>query len=235
MRRQAAAARAYLQQFDLARPGTMVVDLGSGGTTQRLLQELCGAPLHGLYLACDERLYQALPRDSADVFLFGGQPAPLWYWMAQPILEYLISEPVGATLGYALTPDGPQPQLDSASPPAALLSVQQGALHFVRAWAASPHRGTALGPDAAIEPFLAMARRPRRQEAACFGDFTFEDGVRFRLAAPRPAGEYLRHPAQLGRDLADARWKVGFLKRLLRLPLPYDTLYALLKTLRDRR
>lgn len=234
VRCQAAAARAYLSQFGLERPGTLVVDLGSGGTTQRILQELCGCALHGLYLACDGRLYQNLPRDAADVFLFGGQPAPLWYWMAQPILEYLISEPVGATTGYRMTPQGPAPVQEDASPPAELLAVQRGALRFAREWAASPHRGTALAPDAAIAPFLNMARRPRMEQAACFGDFVFEDGVRFRLAAPRTAGEYLRRPAALAKDFSAARWKVGFLKRLFRLPLPYDGFYALLKRLRDR-
>ena len=79
-----------------------------------------------------------------------------------------------------------------------------------------------------------MARRPRMEQAACFGDFVFEDGVRFRLAAPRTAGEYLRRPAALAKDFSAARWKVGFLKRLFRLPLPYDGFYALLKHLRDR-
>ena len=74
-----------------------------------------------------------------------------------------------------------------------------------------------------------MSRRPALQEAACFGDFWLEDGVRFRLAAPGTWNEYLRHPRQLARDFAASRWKIGFLRRLFRLPLPYDILYALLK------
>ena len=229
VRASAAAVRAYLHSFDLAAPGTLLVDIGSGGTTQRILQELCSAPLCGLYLACDERLHRHLPPERAKSCLYGGQPAPLWFWMSQPLLEYLISEPCGATTGCRMTPRGPTPVQEAFDPPPALLAVQRGALRFAADWAAGPHAGQALAPDAAIAPFLAMARRPRMQEAACFGDFTLEDGVRFRLAAPCAWGEYLRCPAQLARDFAASRWKIGFLRRLLRLPLPYDTLYALLK------
>ena len=33
-------------------------------------------------------------------FLFDGCPAPLWYWVGQPMLEVLLSEPCGSTVGY---------------------------------------------------------------------------------------------------------------------------------------
>ena len=229
VRQSAAAVRAYLHSYELTRPGTLLVDIGSGGTTQRVLQELCGGPVQGLYLACDERLHRYLRPEQAQVYLFDGRPAPLWFWMSQPLLEYLISEPCGATLGYRQTPQGPMPLQEQVTPPATLLAVQRGALRFAAHWAAGPHGGLTLDPADAVAPFLTMARRPRLQEAACFGDFTLEDGVRFRLAAPRPWGEYLRHPARIARDFAASRWKVGFLRRLFRLPLPYDMIYALLK------
>ena len=230
VRQSAAAVRAYLAGYELTRPGTFLVDIGSGGTTQRVLQELCGVPLRGLYLACDSRLREHLALEQAQVYLFDGQPAPLWFWMSQPLLEYLISEPCGATLGYRRTPQGPpMPVQDSITPPRTLLALQEGTRRFAALWAAGPHAGLTLPADAAIAPFLAMSRRPALQEAACFGDFWLEDGVRFRLAAPGTWNEYLRHPRQLARDFAASRWKIGFLRRLFRLPLPYDILYALLK------
>lgn len=42
-------------------------------------------------------------------------------------------------------------------------------------------------------------------------------------------GYYLTHPAAAGRDLGTARWKIGFLKRLAPLPLPYGKIYQKLK------
>ena len=95
----AGAVSAYLAQQDL-RAGDVLVDIGSGGTTQMLLQAVCGIPLYGCQLSCDDRLRTRLGEAETAVFLFGGQPAPLLYWAGQPMLERLISEDVGATLGY---------------------------------------------------------------------------------------------------------------------------------------
>ena len=53
--------------------------------------------------------------------------------------------------------------------------------------------------------------------------------VRFPLATPRKVGYYLTHANQAKQDLSAARWKIGFLKRLAPLPLPYDRLYAKMK------
>ena len=229
VRESAANVRTYLRDFDLSRPGTLLVDIGSGGTTQRVLQELCGVPLHGLYLACDSRLFERLPHSQAEVCLFAGQPAPLWFWMAQPLLEYLISEPCGPTLGYHEAGTSVSPMREPVAPPAELLAVQRGVLRFAKEWSASSLNGLELSPDRTVLPFLRMARRPALRQAVCFGDFTLEDGVSFRLAAPAPLTAYLRNPARLARDFKDSRWKIGFLRRLLRLPLPYDAVYSLLK------
>ena len=49
------------------------------------------------------------------------------------------------------------------------------------------------------------------------------------LAAPRKVGYYLTHANKAKQDLSAARWKIGFLKRLAPLPLPYDRLYAKMK------
>ena len=56
-----------------------------------------------------------------------------------------------------------------------------------------------------------------------------EDGGVYPLAAPRKVGYYLTHANKAKQDLSAARWKIGFLKRLAPLPLPYDRLYAKMK------
>ena len=61
-------------------------------------------------------------------------------------------------------------------------------------------------------------------------DLTVEDGGVWPLAAPQPWRAYLRAPRRFAQDLAAARWKTAFLRRALRLPLPYGRVYAALKT-----
>ena len=86
-----------------------------------------------------------------------------------------------------------------------------------------------IPPQTAISPFLRLVGQPTAGETALLGDLTVEDGGVYPLAAPRKVGYYLTHANQAKQDLSAARWKIGFLKRLAPLPLPYDRLYAKMK------
>lgn len=224
----AAAVSAYLAQQNL-RAGDILVDIGSGGTTQMLLQAVCNIKLHGCQLSCDDRLRGRLGEDETAVFLFDGQPAPLLYWAGQPMLERLISEDVGATLGYTQTANTITVQRAPQPPTPLLAELQNGILYFTQEWQKSFLQTLTIPPQTAIAPFLRMVGQPTVGETALLGNLTVEDGGVYPLAAPRKVGYYLTHANQAKRDLSAARWKIGFLKRLAPLPLPYDRLYAKMK------
>lgn len=226
VRRKAVLVRRYLQE-QLGQD-TILVDIGSGGTTQRLLETLHGKQMQGLYLACDERLYEHLPRERVEAFLFGGSPAPLWYWAGQPLLERLLSEPCGATVGYRAEGQNVVPLLEEQAAEPCIDAAQKGAILYNAMRKTSP-----LAQQEIVQPqsaFLEMVRAPRPAEAALLGSLTVEDGGVYPLAAPRGWKDYLLHPRHLMADFAQARWKTAFLRRLLRLPLPYDALYAAMKS-----
>ena len=225
----AAVVSAYLARQNL-RAGDILVDIGSGGTTQMLLQAVCNIKLHGCQLSCDDRLRGRLGEDETAVFLFDGQPAPLLYWAGQPMLERLISEDVGATLGYTQTDANTITVQQAPQPPTPLLAeLQKGILRFAQEWQNSFLQTLTIPPQTAIAPFLRLVGQPTAGETALLGDLTVEDGGVYPLAAPRGVGYYLTHANQAKRDLSAARWKIGFLKRLAPLPLPYDRLYAKMK------
>ena len=216
---------AYLAKKEL-RDGDILVDIGSGGTTQLLLQRLLDCKLHGLQLSADERLRTRFTERETEVFLFDGAPAPRIYWAGQPMLERLISENVGATLGY--TADGEV--LTAPQQPEPLLAeIQRGVQRFAAAWQESVLHDQPIPPQRAIQPFLQLVESPTVLQADLLGSLTVEDGGIYPLAAPETPAYYVMHPHKAAQDFSTTRWKIGFLKRLAPLPLPYGKLYLKLK------
>ena len=70
---------------------------------------------------------------------------------------------------------------------------------------------------------------PSKTDLRNFGDMEFRDGEMLKLAAPKTFMSYCRKPQSLVKDFYNSRWKIGFMKRLLKLPLPYGKMYDLLK------
>ena len=223
------AATAYLSAQGI-RPGDFLVDIGSGGTTQLLLERLLQFPLHGLQLSADDRLRTRFAPDQTEVFLFDGKPAPRLYWAGQPMLERLLSQDVGATLGYCAEKGGIV-RVRTARQPAEprIAQIQSGVRRFAAAWRDSVLNGQPIPPQRAIAPFLRLVESPTALQLDLLGDLTVEDGGTYPLAAPQHTAHYLIHPRQARRDFAEARWKIGFLQRAVPLPLPYGKLYLKLK------
>ncbi|MGN0974533.1 MAG: hypothetical protein ACI4OL_00920, partial [Gemmiger sp.] len=211
--RQAALTMRYLNEQGLMQRPALLVDIGSGGTTQYVLQKLGAKNLRGAYLACDERLLERFPPDETVVYLFEGEPASLWYWCGQPILELFLSEPCGTVSGYRELDGTVQPLIAAVNRvPDELKELRRGA------WSYAVTAGEIECPsEQVIAPFLKMIRCPLIQDVCLLGDLCVEDGDYYPLA---PAG-----PGKL----RAARWKTGYLKRLVKLPLPYDKLYEWIK------
>ena len=69
-----------------------------------------------------------------------------------------------------------------------------------------------------------ISKHPRLLEARVLGDLiAFDNGYCHYLARPDSILNYIITPKKFVKDLSDSMWKVGFLKRLIKLPLPYAT------------
>lgn len=234
VRRQAELVRRYLGQNRLREQPPVLVDIGSGGTTQHILENLCGTSMQGACLACDERLHRVLPESRARAFLFDGAPASLWYWVGQPLLERLISEPVGATVGYDIQDGSVVPVLETVYPDERIVKLQKAALRFAEAWRSGMWWGLSLPSEMLTKAYLNLVRDPHMHDIAELGSLTVEDGETWTLAAPRDWSVYRRHPRFLAADLKEARWKNAFLKKAFPLPLSYARLYEMLKSKHGR-
>lgn len=106
--------------------------------------------------------------------------------------------------------------------------VQKGALDYV-----ITNRGTDnIDCDRLVQckELLREGQNPSSETVKLFADFRFfDEGEYYYLAHPKSLLFYVFHPSVLKMDFLKSRWKTGFLKRLLVLPLPYYSIYKSLK------
>lgn len=107
-------------------------------------------------------------------------------------------------------------------------NVQKGALDYV----CSNRQTDGLKEDKLqlCHDLLKEGQNPSFETLKLFADFRFfDEGEYYNLAKPKSLLYYLFHPATFKIDFLKSRWKTGFLKRLLILPLPYYQIYKFLK------
>lgn len=114
--------------------------------------------------------------------------------------------------------------------------VQRGALEFIKNMrAAMPGQGIEVPPDAALFRMGRLGTKPTLHEAVRWGDFRVSNMTLQFIARPKPAREYFLHPKQFRYDFAECMWKIGFMRRFFRIPLPYDRIYRVLKKVYNKR
>lgn len=75
--------------------------------------------------------------------------------------------------------------------------------------------------------------QPAKEDLKLFADFHFYDeGRDDKLAAPAHVLTYMKKPQKLKEDFLVSRWKIGFMKKIFRLPLPYQKMYEQLRKLK---
>ncbi len=112
--------------------------------------------------------------------------------------------------------------------------IQQGALDFLEhASKDALMRDFPCKPSEYFYGLYLTGTAPSCKDINLFGDISFYDeGITEKLAAPRGLLYYLVHLNHLKSDFLRCRWKIGFLKRLLRINLPYLQIYNILQRLR---
>lgn len=107
-------------------------------------------------------------------------------------------------------------------------SIQEAALDFIKEVSNDKELTNLLTftPDELYTGILRTGTHPRKKDIEMFAEFNFyDDGVSKHLAHPNKVIHYLYKPKDLKVDFLESRWKIGFLKKMFRLNLPYETLY----------
>jgi predicted HAD superfamily hydrolase len=157
----------------------------------------------------------------------------------QGLLELLFSANHGTTIDYCeengrvvpvLAPYEFEGGQELAQEDMILRSIRAAALDFVRDFQRSGLNDfVEVSAEEAFANLERIGLHPTLAETKQFGDLVFVDQHANALAKPQPMWRYLVNPKQLKYDVFESRWKIGFIKRLMKLPLNYHWLYKKMK------
>lgn len=108
--------------------------------------------------------------------------------------------------------------------------VQNAALQYIRD---KESLGAKPGDKFTLcKPLLRAGSAPTKEAMRLFADFRFYDeGIFNYLAKPRGIFYYLLHPCDFKKEFYMSRWKTAFLRKVFKLPISYNVMYNVLKTM----
>ena len=213
-----------------------IVDLGWKGTIQKALETLL--PLYGLDVRL-EALYLGISLDAPNAHGYIYGPGDLSRMPcvrgALGLMETLFSSDHGTLVKYGS--DGlvlDKFEYDGSSSTRrdyqTISQIQEGALSFVRTFRKSM-LSDMVNVDAGLA-FYGLKRLcacPRRSDLAKLGNMAFFDTEVVPLA--KPLRQDYHSISNLEYGFSHSHWKLGYLKRLFRIPLPYLAMYKFLRRL----
>lgn len=104
--------------------------------------------------------------------------------------------------------------------------IQKGAIKFVMDFSnTETSKYINVSPYWTIHNLFNMGLSPRKDEVELFGDFRYSDFNNYYFAKPNTLFFYIKNPQRLIIDFINSVWRIGFLKRLFKIPLPYYRIY----------
>lgn len=224
-----------------------VVDIGWRGSLQYFLQQIVDkarlpVKMHGYYISLSQEAKWQLDIKGYVCDDTAEKSCTVW----KPFVgfaETLFMAREGSAKKYAYTHESRavEPVLypyeyenQGALLPEALhiTAIQEGALSYIRNLLHYPALAELdISSLSAFLSVIAVGNTPTRKELKMFANIQFLDEKVSYLAKPEKLTTYLTAPNKLKQDLWGSRWKIGFLKRLLHIPLDYVKLYKVLSGL----
>ena len=239
----------YLKSKDL-KDKFAVVDIGWSGSMQRFLEQTLkkmNIPhnVYGYYIGIEKNCVKNLkinPNLNIEGFWFDLKNRKNDYDYRQSfvgLFEMLFLEQAGSVKKYrkesiVKAERLPYEYIKNGEATFELLSVrkiQEGALDFIKDIQNDYYIDKMK--FSSIECFsgiLKIGKQPTRKDLKMFGKFKFYDDENLNyLAYSKGLFYYLIHIKQIKRDFLDSRWKIGFLKWIFKINLPYEKIVSFMR------
>lgn len=216
---------------------SVIVDLGWKGTIQySLMKILNNKNLKGFYFGLERRAYAELNKDNSFGFLFdqfssNGYEDKIYSFRS--LFEIFFLALHGSTLSYSSEEEGYYILGKSENENDTIIDrIQFGAMEFIDNFKNYYDYVDEVNIEEIICDLIRIGTNPTLEETKVFGDMNFDNMICGKLAQPKKIKEYILNPKKLKIELFKSEWKVGFLKRLLVIKLPYYKIYNFLRKLK---
>lgn len=231
----------YLKEHGLFSNDIALADVGWHGTTQYILSVIQSKytnqhHIRGYYIGCMNGTDDKIGKENYKAFLFDEHSDPM-FKKGTLLFESMLQAPHGSTIRYEKGWDEEVPVLDQIQAiPQIILDIQKGAFRFIEDMCRSSWKDDMVFQSATVKQmFEKLTGSPRKEELKSIGNLEYENISRHRLADPKNLGYYLFHYREFINDLHYAPWRIGFLKRLMRIRFPYDRMDSMLRRLYQKR
>lgn len=221
----------YFEQEEFAG-NVAIVDIGWYGHIQQSILALPyvkeNCQISGFYLGlCPEQKsrdmeYQGyLYKDDSDIRMQAK------CFVNMQFLEMFFTARHGTTLGYESSESKAQPILGIEENDVRnfikIEELQKGALEFLEEYAKRKISVKYMNtPEVYFRNVSEFFSKPLLTHIDTLGEICFHDVSRIRyVALPQKLSYYLFHFKELKKDFSEATWKIGFLKKLFKVNLPY--------------
>ncbi len=237
----------YINQLNINNKSLGVIDIGWRGSMQyslmNILKELqINTKINGLYLGMNRESSSFINRGmEADGYLFSHNRNEEFEFKVSSfigLLETFFLAPHGTVIRYKEENGMVKPILGRIEYNEKDLSIieqiQQGALNFVKDFSSYNNvLKIKINENIAFNNISNLGITPNFEYLKLFREISFSDFDESKLAKPDSIFKYIINPKNLMKDFFSSQWKIGFLKSLFKIPLPYFKLYKIMRKLHE--
>ena len=102
--------------------------------------------------------------------------------------------------------------------------IQDSAIEYIK-----NHYRDLIPYEETVNKFFKVFLFPKYKDAKFFGDVQFKDDNFKYIAKPQKIYKYVINPKNLKKDFIDSAWRIGFMKKMFIIPLPYCSINNLIR------
>lgn len=236
--------RKYLIQENIDKyKKVLVVDIGWRGSMQYSLEKILktlniDTEIYGVYLGLNKESEDFIKEGMrAEGYLFSKKnnyKNEIEVSSGVGLIESLFLAPHGTVIGYENIDEILKPILGeyeySKEDVEIIKSIQYGAIKFAEEfYKVGNCINIGVENKLAFEKLKKFIKNPSNRYRNDLGNLGFSDFSNGKLAKPESLIKYLRNPKELKQEFLISQWKPCFLKRLLKIKLPYFEIYKFLR------